>query len=237
MAFVSWHDFYHSDLQQVWALLPVPIACLAVLLFVGNARDGAFAEARFLRLYAIAFCLETIADPIVTGPLTRALALGDGAKTATMLLFVLLGDFRVYLLVATLTRRGQGLRPALREAALWTLAVPVLAGGANAALSAAIPDLPGQVLWLLYEVAFVAAALLLRGWVVPARIPLADDRVCRGLRAVTGYVALYYALWAAADALILFADRDAGWLLRVIPNQLYYAFYVPFVCWVFFRRR
>jgi hypothetical protein len=24
---------------------------------------------------------------------------------------------------------------------------------------------------------------------------------------------------------------DAGWALRVLPNQLYYAFFVPFVWW------
>jgi hypothetical protein len=232
---VSWFDVYHSDLQQTGSLVLVPALWLGVLLFLGKSRDTAFPDARFVRLYAIAFCLETILDPIATGPLTRIFALGDTATTATMLLFVLLGDFRVYLLVSFLTRPERRLAPALREAALWTLAVPILAGGANAALAAAIPDLDGQVLWLIYEVAFVAAALLLRSRLVPARLPDSRDRVQRALRTVTGYVALYYTLWATADSLILFAGLDAGWLLRIVPNQLYYAFYVPVVCWAFFR--
>ena len=41
-----------------------------------------------------------------------------------------------------------------------------------------------------------------------------------------GYVAAYYSLWASADVLILF-EVDAGWLVRCVPNQLYYAFTVP----------
>ena len=50
------------------------------------------------------------------------------------------------------------------------------------------------------------------------------------------YVAVYYALWGIADALIL-AGFDAGWGLRVLPNQLYYSFWVP-VAWTwFFSRR
>ena len=52
-----------------------------------------------------------------------------------------------------------------------------------------------------------------------------------GLRRVLGYVAVYYALWASADVLILYGGLDVGWLLRVVPNQLYYAFFVPFAWW------
>jgi hypothetical protein len=51
------------------------------------------------------------------------------------------------------------------------------------------------------------------------------------------YVAVYYALWALADVLILVGRLDAGWGLRVIPNQLYYALYLPFVYFRFFSRR
>jgi hypothetical protein len=41
-------------------------------------------------------------------------------------------------------------------------------------------------------------------------------------------VAVYYALWATADLLIRYGGIDAGWLLRALPNQLYYAFWIPF---------
>ncbi|MEN8159516.1 MAG: hypothetical protein ABFS41_05515, partial [Myxococcota bacterium] len=52
-------------------------------------------------------------------------------------------------------------------------------------------------------------------------------------RAVLAYAAVYYALWAACDVLIL-AGVDAGWLVRCLPNQLYYGLTVPFVWWRFF---
>ena len=52
-----------------------------------------------------------------------------------------------------------------------------------------------------------------------------------------GYVAVYYALWATADLLILGTGRDVAWALRIVPNQLYYAWYLPFVYWRFFARR
>ena len=48
-----------------------------------------------------------------------------------------------------------------------------------------------------------------------------------------GYLAAYYGLWAAADVLIL-SGVDAGWPVRLVPNQLYYGFFVPFVWWRFF---
>jgi len=52
-------------------------------------------------------------------------------------------------------------------------------------------------------------------------------------RAVLAYAGVYYALWAVSDVLIL-AGVDAAWLLRCVPNQLYYGFTVPFVWWRFF---
>ncbi|MGH7856783.1 MAG: hypothetical protein ACREQY_05580, partial [Candidatus Binatia bacterium] len=69
---------------------------------------------------------------------------------------------------------------------------------------------------------------------VPAHF--APDRrgARRHLRGALAYVALYYFLWAAADSMIL-AGVDAGWALRVIPNQIYYGFWVPFAYASFFR--
>jgi hypothetical protein len=148
----------------------------------------------------------------------RALALPAPAATALALLFVLLGDFRVFLLVFHLADAARDLPAALRRAALWTPVVPVSAYAITAALRAAQGELPDQVLWLVHEVLFVGVALWLRG------LAAHDVR----LRRAASYVAVYYTLWAAADVAILLG-HDAGWLLRVVPNQLYYAFWVPFV--------
>jgi hypothetical protein len=117
-----------------------------------------------------------------------------------------------------------------------TLIVPLVAVGVEAALRARNPDLPSQSIWLTYELAFLAVALVLRNGIVPTRVPAAEPRLRTYLRTVLTYVAVYYALWAAADGLIL-AGIDAGWALRMIPNQLYYAFWVPFAYGTFFARR
>ena len=59
----------------------------------------------------------------------------------------------------------------------------------------------------------------------------------RFLRRVCAYVIAYYGLWASCDALWLATSLDVAWLLRVLPNQLYYAFFVPFVWLAYSRRR
>jgi hypothetical protein len=48
------------------------------------------------------------------------------------------------------------------------------------------------------------------------------------LQRCASFVVVYYGLWATSDLLIL-GGLDAGWLLRAVPNQLYYAVWIPFV--------
>ena len=45
------------------------------------------------------------------------------------------------------------------------------------------------------------------------------------------FVIGYYALWASADAIILASGADVGFLLRVVPNALYYGGLVPVIAW------
>ncbi len=54
------------------------------------------------------------------------------------------------------------------------------------------------------------------------------------LRALFGFSAAYYALWLIADLFIVVGDLDLGWAIRIVPNQLYYSFWVPFAYWRFF---
>jgi len=234
-----WRHFYESDLSSVWALVALPALFLVYLAARGRAlaaRSG-LAEARFALAWSLAFALETIADPLVTGPLARALSLADAAKQAVMLAFVLLGDFRVWLLAVALAMGPTRLARAALASAGLTLVVPIAAFATDAALRSRWPGLPGQALWLVYELGFLAFALWLRAAALPR---LAGDGArLRVPRAVLAYAAAYYALWALADAMIL-AGLDAGWLLRLIPNQLYYAVFVPFAFWLVFgsdRRR
>jgi hypothetical protein len=216
--FASWQAFYQSDLQSVWALLPVPALFLVGLFASGRLGRAATPRERFVGRWAVVFAVLTLVDPIATGPGARWLELSDAAKTGVMLLFVLLGDFRVFALVFGLAGGAREVPAALGRAARWTAIVPLTAWASNALLELAVPGLPDQSLWLIYELAFAALALHLRR-------RFRSDRL---LRAASTYVAVYYALWASADVLIL-SGLDTGWLLRVVPNQLYYAFWVPFV--------
>jgi hypothetical protein len=116
------------------------------------------------------------------------------------------------------------------------LIVPVIAGIGFALTRWIWPDIHGQVLWMIYEFAFLLLCVFLaRVWVrrsVPNDAPRAAF-----LRSIFGYSAAYYALWWVADVLIVVADLDLGWAIRIVPNQLYYAFWVPFVYWRFFSVR
>lgn len=218
MSFASWHDFYYAAWQQPWALLVAPFAFLVWRGVAAPAGPGAVPDAkRFVVVWSWIFALETMLDPIATGPLAKALG-AEPAGTALGLLFVLLGDFRVWWLVFGLSAPRRGVAPAL----LATAAVPVLAWLATRALGLGLGALPAPALWLLHESAFVALAAFV------------SRRQSNGfLRAVLAFAAVYYALWAASDVLIL-AGVDEGWLIRCIPNQLYYGLTVPFVWWRFF---
>jgi hypothetical protein len=217
----TWKAFYHGDLQGLWGLVVLPAAFLLALPWLRPRTQGADPRAtRFVRGWTAVFAVETIVDPL-------AITLG-----APMLLFVLLGDFRVFLLVLGVMEPERSLASTCARAAAWTLVVPVVAGLLFRLGTAVAGQLPEQLLWLIYESAFVALALWWRARFVPAHRPPA----LRFLRAVLAYVAVYYALWAVADALIL-AGRDEGWALRVVPNQLYYAFWVPVVWGLFFAPR
>jgi hypothetical protein len=230
MADASWRAFYESDLQSFWSLIVVPALFVAYLLVSPRARGAAraSADAHFLYGYGLAFGIATVVDPLCTGPMVAWLDLGGRAASGVMIAFVLLGDFRVFLLVFRLAGPDGRLGRAAAEAAVWTFAVPIFAATANTGLAWLRPEASGQRLWLIYELAFLALALFLRARVIPRRAAAGPAARVRRLRRVLAYVAVYYALWATADLLILYGGLDAGWLLRALPNQLYYAFWVPF---------
>ena len=219
-----WHAFYQGDLQSLHALVAAPAAFL--LLLLARPFRASDPQARFVVRWAVAFALETILDPIATGPLSRTLP--DGAKQAVMVLFVLLGDFRVWWLVLALALGPERRARASLLGAVPTCAVPIFAYLCLVRLRVLWPELPGQGLWLLHETSFLALALAVRGPLLRRLAPGAGAAERRLARALLAYAAVYYALWAGADLLIL-AGVDAGWALRIVPNQLYYAFTVPFV--------
>jgi hypothetical protein len=128
------------------------------------------------------------------------------------LFFVLAGDCRYLLLVLCATDEGE-IRLAWPRAAMaagLTVIVPVLA-------QAAVWVLPEpwngvRVMFFIYEVSFAVLALTL----------LRRGTGATWVRSVSRFVVAYYSLWATADLFILVTGSDLGYLLRVLPNLLYY---------------
>jgi hypothetical protein len=81
-----------------------------------------------------------------------------------------------------------------------------------------------RVLYLIYELAFFSLTLCLLRW-------LPNLRANPWLRAVSRFVLVYYGLWAAADAILLASGADIGFLLRVVPNLLYYGGLIAAIAW------
>lgn len=231
----TFEAFYKSDLQAPYLLWIAPVSFLAYRLLapdrqgVASVRPDALP---FLRIWAIAFTIETIVDPWITGPFLRLAGIGGAAATATMIVFVLLGDFRVFVWVLRLVRPERTTSALVGEAAAWTLVVPLVALAGTAALEFAAGPLPKNSIWLVYELSFAALALYLRFVWLPERVP--DSPLLGYLEDVVEWVLAYYLLWASADVLILVGGLDVGWLLRVLPNQLYYSFFLPFAYARFF---
>lgn len=219
---MTWREFYMSDVQGLYLLWVVPVAFLVYLLLSRRPEAGD-ADGLFVWRYALFFSAETLLDAFVPGAMLRWLGLADApVATAVLVFFVLLGDFRVL----WLSFRLGGVDQAMSRAVAWTLVTPNVAFATSYALERIVAGLPSQTIWLLYELCFAAVIAFVRSRVLPKS---------RFLSGVLTYVLAYYLLWATADVLILVFALDSGWALRVIPNQLYYSFYVPFV-YLFFRR-
>ena len=220
---MSLRGFYESAWQQ-----PNLLGALGLLLGGGAAwaasrRGAADPRAAFLARWTQVFAVEALLDCALTG-YSSPLGQNTPAMTAASVVFVILGDLRLYLLLARLSRPRWS-AVALAEALAASLAPSLVI----AALKRLAPWLVanGRHIFLIYE---LAALLPLALWglaLLPGRLRDAPDER-RWLRGAVGFFAVQYALWAAADVGIL-AGLDLAWGLRVVPNAMYYA---GFVAWV-----
>ena len=235
----SWNAAYYSDLQSLYALWVVPLAFLAWRAAVPtDLRHARVPEAaRFVSQLTLFFAVATMVDPLCTGPLANSEGIsGTFAATLILFFFVLLGDLRVLLLTIGVARPERTLKQNLSWAAGTTLIVPIATGLIYGTLNFLIKDLHGQALWMIYEAGFLLLCVSLSRQWLPRTVegdPLAEAKTTY-LRSIFGYSAAYYALWLIADVFIAIADLDVGWAIRMVPNQLYYAFWVPFAYRGFF---
>jgi hypothetical protein len=192
-----------------------------VLLWVATLAAIAFCRTRSavshdVRRFCTALGLLSLCDAWLTANhVVGFRSLPDSLATVVPLCFVLLGDFRFFLFLATATEEGRfefRARP-IAVAAGATVVVPLFTQIALALLPEGVGS--ARVMFLIYEVTFFCLTLGLIRWY--PRI-----RKDSWLRPVTFFVALYYSLWASSDAIILYVGSDVGYLLRVAPNLLYY---------------
>lgn len=188
----------------------------------------------FVHAWAIVCMVLSVADAYLTGvgsPIPPAAGLGVSIG------FVILGDFRYFLLVerflrATPSERLPGYPRGLGPASVWLVAIPlafVVPLTTTLFLKAILVETlaPLRNTFLFYESTFLVLALVLRFIVMPRRTAHLDTDVRRWLLLVTTFQVVQYGLWVSIDVLI-FSGLDAGYLLRFVPNFLYYVAFVPF---------
>lgn len=220
---MSLRGFYDSAWQQ-----PNLLGALGLLL--GGAAAWAASRQRatdprqtFLARWTQLFALEALLDCVLTGA-SSPLGQNTPAMTLAAVVFVVLGDLRLYLLLARLSRRAWSGR-AWVEALLFALAPSLLIALLKKAAPGVVAN--GRHLFLLYELgALLPLALWGLVW-LPWRLR-DDPEALRWLRRAVGFFAAQYALWATADVGILLGF-DLAWGLRVVPNAMYYS---VFVAWV-----
>ncbi len=181
----------------------------------------------FLAGFLVVFAFEIAADATLTGALSP-IPKGAAYGTPIIITFVILGDFRYFVLVERFASRGRARALTFGAAAVWAFVVPVV----SFALRSLVPSLasPPRVTFLTYEALFFALALVLRFVRVPQKTAEATPEVRRWLLEVTGFEIAQYALWGLSDVLIL-SGVEAGFLLRFVPNAMYYVLFLPFVLW------
>lgn len=192
--------------------------------WIAGALVVAAIAARRPRLAALLLLLEIeiLADALFTGALSP-IPPAATASTVLAIAFVILGDLRFFYL---LERQRSGRMRALAEAVGWSLLVPVLSAIPRALWPSAFAD--SRWVFLVYELMFFGVALLA---LALTRRRHAPGPIRAWLTRLCAFELVQYGLWATADVIILAGapGGDAGFGLRLVPNLMYYAGFVPFV--------
>jgi hypothetical protein len=223
--------FYDSPWQHpgIAFFFGLPLLSIA-LLGTQAARRAQDADPR-RRAFLLSFLVVELAillDAFFTGAWSP-LRPESAAAQAVAVVFVVLGDLRYFYFV----ERQRGEVAAGRSAALraMTVALPVsfiVPIGVAIGKSAWPARMQGNLLYLVYELAALAVVVAF----ALVRRPHTTDGADRRRAYVTRLLVLeaaQYATWALADLIIL-AGEDVGYLVRVLPNAIYYAAFVPAAC-------
>jgi hypothetical protein len=183
--------------------LHIPVAAwLACFVAVGIA----FRRKKLVG-FIVLFAVVCGLDAWLTGPWTPLRA-DSAAMTAAGITFVIAGDLRYFVLLTDAVKNWRRLPLALGLAFI----VPVIVQIARAA---GLSEL--RKVFLVYELLFFVLALVIWFVVRPAST---------FTRRLTLFEIAQYGLWAGADILLISTGADLAWLLRMVPNLMYYAFFL-----------
>ncbi len=176
----------------------------------------------FLHAYLVVFTVEILADACATGAWSPV-PMNTPAYTFFSVLFIVLGDFRYFFLVERVTRLD---RPADR-ALLFALGVSIIVPLVTGIMTKLIPAMQDmRVLYMVYEPALGLIVLGLDRFRYAKCDAPADIR--RFVHRVSVLFASMYFGWAFCD-LLIYNEIALGHVLRIIPNVVYYAAFLPFV--------
>lgn len=208
--------FYESPWQHPGLLFASAALGLLVAL-----RARAVVHPSVTRAAGALFALQLVDAWLTTTEVPGLGRLTGAAATIVPVTFVILGDLR-YLLAAEALRPGGRIVldvGGVLRALGWSLLVPITS---QLVVRALLPSDDPRVLYLTYELLFLALIVGRSGYVASR---LADPEVRRWHRGLDRLAVGWYALWSLADALILGLPgeaSDVGYLVRVLPNALYY---------------
>ena len=109
---------------------------------------------------------------------------------------------------------------------LVAIALSVVVPTASLVARVIAPD-NSRVLFLVYELMFATIALVVRFGILPTR---PESTGTQWAKRLSEFEIVQYLLWAGADVIIL-SGVEFGFIVRIVPNVLYYGGFVAFA-WV-----
>jgi len=230
-------SFYNSFYQQPLTLWIATLIGASVLYTIPSGLK----KSPELRFFSLIWIFISLLDAGLTAtPVPGVGRLSWPWDQLVPLTFVLLGDYRYFLWSSGLNQSSWILsRQKYIGALKWTLIVPIASKIAVALLPQELANISpnsSRFLFFFYEVFFLclipihARTLMSHGRLSPTSMTW--------FRRVKNFAVLYYSLWAFADLWILALEylnpaevqlRDFGFLMRVVPNVLYYGFLIPMI--------
>jgi len=207
-------------LQQVydgaWHLPGVAFLSVT-LLFIALARRSSFMVG-FSALFGWLIAIDAWANG-ANNPVP------EGARLAVAIFFVVLGDWRYFLLLERYSSEGLTVRRAFRSLA-FAVIVPIVT---LAAIGLSQGKMDMRSIFFFYEVAFFVLAVVIFAVILPRFRTIPEARRTF-LNELTLFVLAQYALWAVADILLI-SGHSWAMAIRLTANIFYYALFIPFAWW------